>query len=110
MGRHYLLVALSGFALNLFAQTSSDWSKVAELEKQRQEKPPAGENAVEFYAGRKKALYDAAADFLAKHPDDANAASALLCKIDNNDFSGPAEQRTNTLANLSTATDAFLMA
>jgi thiol-disulfide isomerase/thioredoxin len=108
MRRHYLLLALSGFALNCFGQNSSDWSKVAELEKQRQEKPPAGENAVEFYAGRKKALYDAAADFLAKHPDDANAASALLWKIDNTDFSGPAEQRTTLLANLSSEKDAFL--
>jgi thiol-disulfide isomerase/thioredoxin len=108
MRRHYLLLALSGFALNCFGQNSSDWSKVAELEKQRQEKPPAGENAVEFYAGRKKALYDAAADFLAKHPDDANAASALLWKIDNTDFSGPAEQRTTLLANLSSEMDTFL--
>jgi len=108
MRRHYLLLALSGFALNCFGQNGSDWSKVAELEKQRQEKPPTGENAVEFYAGRKKALYDAAADFLAKHPDDANAASALLWKIDNADFSGPAEQRTSLLANLSSETDAFL--
>jgi thiol-disulfide isomerase/thioredoxin len=108
MRRHYLLLALSGFALNCFGQNSSDWSKVAELEKQRQEKPPTGENAVEFYAGRKKALYDAAADFLAKHPDDANAASALLWKIDNTDFSGPAEQRTTLLANLSSEMDTFL--
>lgn len=108
MRRHYLLLALSGFALNCFGQNSSDWSKVAELEKQRQEKPPAGENAVEFYAGRKKALYDAAADFLAKHPNDANAASALLWKIDNTDFSGPAEQRTTLLANLSSEMDTFL--
>lgn len=108
MRRHYLLLALSGFALNCFGQNSSDWPKVAELEKQRQEKPSAGENAVEFYAGRKKALHDAAADFLAKHPDDANAGSALLWKIDNTDFSGPAEQRTTLLANLSSEMDTFL--
>ena len=108
MRRHYLLLALSGFALNCFGQNSSDWSKVAELEKQRQEKQPAGENAVEFYAGRKQALHDAAADFLAKHPEDANGGSALQWKIDNTDFSGPAEQRTTLLTNLSSETDAFL--
>src|SRR5260221_10396204 len=66
MRRHYLLLALSGFALNCFGQNSSDWSKVAEIEKQRQEKPPTGENAAEFYDGRKKTLYDGAANFLAK--------------------------------------------
>src|SRR5260370_27929776 len=91
MRRHYLLLALSGFALNCFGQNSSDWSKVAELEKQRQQKPPARENAVEFFAGRKKALHDAPAEFLAKHPDDANVANALLGKIDNTKFFRPAE-------------------
>jgi len=110
MRRCYLLLALIGFALNCLGQNASDWSKVADLEKQREEKPPVGENAVEFYAGRKKALHDAAADFLQKHPDDQNAASALLWKIDNTDFSGPAQQRTATLADLSTETDAFLKA
>lgn len=110
MRRHYLLIALSGFAINCFGQTTSDWSKVADLEKQREEKPAAGENAVEFYAGRKKAVHDAAADFLVKHPEDPNAGSALLWKIDNTDFSGPAEQRTALLANLSSEADAFLKA
>ena len=108
MRRCYLLFALAGFAINGFGQDASDWSKVAGLEKQREEKPPAGENAVEFYAGRKKALHDAAAEFLQKHPDDPNAASALLWKIDNTEFSGPAEQRTTLLADLSAETDAFL--
>src|SRR5260221_12613307 len=66
MRRHYLLLALSGFALNCFGQNSSDWSKVAELEKKRQEKPPAGGNAGEFYAGRKKAIHDAAEAFFTR--------------------------------------------
>jgi thiol-disulfide isomerase/thioredoxin len=110
MRRRYLLLALTGFAINCFGQDASDWAKVAALEKLREEKPPAGENAVEFYADRKKALHDAAADFLAKHPEDPNAASALLWKIDNSDFSGPADQRTALLANLSAATDSFLKA
>jgi thiol-disulfide isomerase/thioredoxin len=110
MRRHYLLLALSGFAINCFGQNASDWSKVAELEKQREEKPPAGENAVEFYAGRKKALHDAAADFLENHPDDPNAGGALLWKVDNSDFSGPAAQRTALLASLSSEVDTFLKA
>ena len=110
MRRCYLLLALTGFAINGFGQNVSDWSKVADLEKQREEKPPAGENAVEFYAGRKKALHDAAADFLEKHPDDPNAAGALLWKIDNTDFSGAPQQRTTLLANLSAETDAYLKA
>ena len=110
MRRCYLLLALTGFAVNCLGQNATNWSKVAELEKQREEKLPVGENAVEFYAGRKKALHDATADFLAKHPDDPNAATALLWKIDNSDFSGPAEQRTSLLANLSAETDAFLKA
>jgi thiol-disulfide isomerase/thioredoxin len=110
MCRCYFLLALAGFAINCFGQDASDWSKVADLEKQRAEKPAAGENAVEFYAGRKKALHDAAAEFLQKHPDDPNAASALLWKIDNTDFSGPAEQRTALLADLSGETDGFLKA
>ena len=110
MRRRYLLLALTGFAINCHGQNASDWSKVADLEKQREEKPSAGENAVEFYAGRKKALHDAAAEFLQKHPDDPNAASALLWKIDNTQFSGPADQRTSLLADLSNETDAFLKA
>jgi thiol-disulfide isomerase/thioredoxin len=110
MRRCYLLLALTGFAINCLGQDSSDWSKVMEAEKQREEKPAVGQNAVEFYAGREKTLHDAAADFLAKHPDDPNAAKALLWKIDNTAFSGPAEERTTLLANLSSETDAFFKA
>jgi len=110
MRRCYLVLALAGFAITCLGQDASDWSKVVELEKQREEKLPAGQNAVEFYAGRKKALYDAAAEFLQKHPDDPNAGSALLWKIDNTDFSGAAEQRTASLAGLAAEMEAFLQA
>jgi thiol-disulfide isomerase/thioredoxin len=110
MRRCYLLLLVASFAINCFGQNASDWSKVADLEKQREQKPPAGENAVEFYAGRKKALHDAATEFLSKYPNDPNAATALLWKIDNSDFSGPAEQRTAALTSLSVESEAFLTA
>jgi thiol-disulfide isomerase/thioredoxin len=104
----YLVLALASGAVTCFAQSASDWSKVTELETRSEEKVPAGQNAVEFYADRKHALHDAASAFLAQHPTDPNAGTALLWKIDNTDFSGSADHRTALLAALSTETNSFL--
>jgi hypothetical protein len=104
----YLVFGLASGAITCFAQSVSDWSKVTELETRLEEKVPAGQNAVEFYADRKHALHDAAAKFLAQHPTDPNAGTALLWKIDNTDFSGAADDRTALLAALGAETDSFL--
>ena len=106
----YLLLALTSVTFTCLGQSVSDWAKVVELEKQREEKVPAGQNAVEFYAGRKHVLHDACANFLEKYPGDSNAGTALLWKIDNTDFSGSPDERTALLTKISQETEALFSA
>ena len=108
MRRWYLALALASATITSFAQSTSDWSRLTDLEKRREEKVPVGENAVEFYADRKHAVHDAAAEFLAQHPADPNAGTALLWKIANTEFSGSTEERSALLASLSSETNSFL--
>jgi thiol-disulfide isomerase/thioredoxin len=69
------------------------WSQLKELEDQANEKVPLGTNAVDFYAGREKALHDAAAEFVKQFPNDPHVPQAMLWKIQMTDFSGSTEQR-----------------
>jgi len=108
MRRWYFLLALTTATTTCLAQSASDWSKVAEFKKQIEEKVPSGQNAVEFYAGRKHALHDAAAEFLSRYPEDPNAGTALLWEIENTDFSGSAEERSASLAGLNSEAKDFL--
>src|ERR1700722_17751618 len=71
----------------------SAWSQLKELEDKANEKVPLGANAVDFYAGREKALHDAAAEFVKQFSNDAHVAQAMLWKIQMTDFPGSTEQR-----------------
>jgi thiol-disulfide isomerase/thioredoxin len=69
------------------------WSHVEDLSLNANEKVPVGVNAVEFYAGRNKALHDAAADFAQNFPNDVHEPQAMLWKLDTTDFPGSSEQK-----------------
>ena len=69
------------------------WSQLKELKDKANEKVPLGTNAVDFYAGREKALHDAAAEFVKQFPNDPHVPQAMLWKIQMTDFPGSAEQR-----------------
>jgi thiol-disulfide isomerase/thioredoxin len=73
------------------------WSQLKELEDQANEKVPLGTNAVDFYAGREKALRDAAAGFVKQFPNDPHVPQAMSWKIQMTDFSGSTEQRIAVL-------------
>lgn len=69
------------------------WSQLKELKDKANEKVPLGTNAVDFYAGREKALHDTAAEFVKQFPNDPHVPEAMLWKIQMTDFPGSAEQR-----------------
>jgi thiol-disulfide isomerase/thioredoxin len=71
----------------------SAWSHLQELNDKAREKVPIGTNAVEFYAGREKALHDAAAEFVRQFPKDARRPQATLWMIQGTYFPEPADQR-----------------
>ena len=73
------------------------WLRLEELNTKANEPVPGGTNAVEFYAGREKALHDAAAEFAKQFPTDAHRPQAIFWKIETTDFQQPAEQRINLL-------------
>ncbi|HZC58361.1 MAG TPA: TlpA disulfide reductase family protein [Chthoniobacterales bacterium] len=69
------------------------WSHVEDLSVKANARVPVGDNAVEFYAGRNKALHDAAADFAHKFPNDVHEPQAMLWKLDTTDFQESNEQK-----------------
>jgi thiol-disulfide isomerase/thioredoxin len=77
------------------AEGSADsaWSQLGMLNDKTNEKVPIGTNAVDFYAGREKALHDAAAEFVNHFSNDAHEPQAMLWKIETTNFQGSAEQR-----------------
>jgi thiol-disulfide isomerase/thioredoxin len=74
-------------------RSAAAWSHVEDLSVKSNEKVPVGVNAVEFYAGRNKALHDAAADFAQKFSNDVHEPQAMLWKLDTTDFPGSNEQK-----------------
>jgi thiol-disulfide isomerase/thioredoxin len=81
-----LITAVSG-------QESAAWQELERLEQVLQEKPAPGVNAVEFYAGREKALHDAADAFVKQSPNDPRRAQALLWRMQTTYFPESADQR-----------------
>jgi thiol-disulfide isomerase/thioredoxin len=86
--------------LGVFASTSnaedaagSAWVQLQALNTQAHAPVPIGTNAVEFYAGREKALHESAAAFAKRFPNDAHKPQAMLWKIQTTDFPDPADQR-----------------
>ena len=75
----------------------SAWSHLQELNDEVNKKVPIGTNAVEFYAGREKALHEAATEFVKQFPNDIHEPQAMLWKIRTTDFPEAAEQRTALL-------------
>jgi thiol-disulfide isomerase/thioredoxin len=86
----------------------TEWAKLVQLEKRCQEKPAAGENAVEFYAQRDRDLYDATRTYLQKYPNDTHAGPALEWELESADFSGSATERSNLLDQLENETQSFI--
>lgn len=69
------------------------WSQLQDLNEKANEKVPIGTNAVDFYAGREKALHDAAAQFVKQFPNNPHTAQAKVWKIETTDFPNSSEQR-----------------
>jgi thiol-disulfide isomerase/thioredoxin len=88
------------------AQT--DWTRLTEIEKRCEEKPTAGENAVEFYAQRNRDLYQAARAYLQKYSDDAHAGTALEWELESADFSGSPADRSALLDQLEKEVNQFV--
>jgi thiol-disulfide isomerase/thioredoxin len=86
----------------------TDWTKLVQLEKRCEERPGAGENAVEFYAQRERDLYEAARVYLQNYPNDAHAGTALEWKLKNADFSGSATDRNSLLDQLENEARSFV--
>lgn len=86
----------------------TDWTKLGQLDKRCEEKPAAGENAVEFYAQRERDLYGAARAFVHNHPNDSHAGTALEWELENADFSGSAAERNSLLDQLESEMRSFM--
>jgi thiol-disulfide isomerase/thioredoxin len=82
-----------GSVANAEESAGSAWSQLETLNDKTKEKVPIGTNAVDFYAGREKALHDAAAEFVKQFPNDAHEPQAMLWKIETTNLLGSAEQR-----------------
>ena len=91
-----LIRALASIS-NAAGPADTAWSRLEELNVKASEPVPVGTNAVEFYAGREKALHDAAIEFVKQFPTDARRPQAIFWKIETTDFQQPAEQRINLL-------------
>lgn len=91
-----LIRALASIS-NAAGPADTAWSRLEELNAKANEPVPVGTNAVEFYAGREKALHDAAIEFVKQFPTDAHRPQAIFWKIETTDFQQPAEQRINLL-------------
>jgi thiol-disulfide isomerase/thioredoxin len=71
----------------------SAWLQLQALNAQAHAQVPIGTNAVEFYAGREKALHENAAVFTKRFPHDVHEPQAMLWKLETTDFPDPADQR-----------------
>jgi thiol-disulfide isomerase/thioredoxin len=103
-----LPLALLALASPAPAQDTADWTQLVQLEKRCEEKPAAGDNAVEFYAPRERDLYFAARAYWQNHPDDARAGTALEWELENAEFSGSAAERSRLLDQLENEARSFL--
>jgi thiol-disulfide isomerase/thioredoxin len=94
--RWFAAVCILIHALPLVSKASDEaglaWSQLQSLHEKSVERVPIGTNAVEFYAGRQKALHDAAAQFARQFPGDDHAPQAILWKIETTEITGSAEQ------------------
>jgi thiol-disulfide isomerase/thioredoxin len=78
-------------------EADSSWQQLQALHQRLEAPTPAGVNSVEFRAGPKKTLYDAAASFAQQFPADSRTPNALVWKIETTDFGGNAEDRLQLL-------------
>jgi thiol-disulfide isomerase/thioredoxin len=85
----------------------TDWTTLVQFEKRSEENPPAGENAVEFYAQRDRDLFNAARAFVQKYPNDSHAGTALGWELESAEFSGSATERSGLLDQLESETHSF---
>jgi thiol-disulfide isomerase/thioredoxin len=90
-----LCISLRVFTLTSDAEDAagSAWLQLQALNAQAHAQVPIGTNAVEFYAGREKALHENAAEFTKRFPHDVHEPQAMLWKIETTDFPDPADQR-----------------
>ena len=90
-----LCILLGVFALTSNAEdaANSAWVQLQALNTEAHAQVPIGTNAVEFYAGREKALHESATEFTQRFPNDAHEPLAMLWKIETTDFPDPADQR-----------------
>lgn len=88
-----ILIGVSVLTSEAEDAADSAWLQLQALNAQAHEKVPTGTNAVEFYAGREKALHESAAEFAKRFPHDARQPQAMLWKIETTDFPEPADQR-----------------
>jgi thiol-disulfide isomerase/thioredoxin len=86
----------------------TDWPTLVQFEKRSEEKPAAGENAVEFYAQRDRNLFNAARAFVQKYPNDSHAGTALEWGLESAEFSGSATERSGLLDQLENETRSFI--
>jgi thiol-disulfide isomerase/thioredoxin len=92
--RYFIAFLVAGALITAVnGQESAAWQELERLKQALQEKPAPGVNAVEFYAGREKALHDAADAFVKQSPNDPHHAQALLWRIQTTDFPESADQR-----------------
>jgi thiol-disulfide isomerase/thioredoxin len=89
----YIFIGVLASISNAEDASDSAWARLQELNDKVHEKVPIGTNAVEFYAGREKALRDAAIQFVKQFPNDAHQPQAILWKIESSEFPESAEQR-----------------
>jgi thiol-disulfide isomerase/thioredoxin len=91
----YLIAVLGAGVLTtaVYGQESFAWQELLRLKQALEEKPAPGVNAVEFYAGRERALHDAADAFVKQFPNDPHRAQALLWRMQTTDLPESAEQR-----------------
>ena len=94
-----LCVSIRALALisNAADRADTAWSQLEGLNAKANEPVPVGTNAVEFYAGREKALHDAAEEFVKQFPADTHRPQAMFWKIETTDFPEPVEQRISLL-------------
>lgn len=96
--RYFIAFLVAGALITpVIGQDSAGWQELERLKQALQEKPAAGVNAVEFYAGREKALHDAAEAFVKQFPNDQHRAQALLWRMQTADFPESADQRLELL-------------
>src|ERR1700733_13714552 len=89
----WILVQFLASASSAGEAPDAAWTRLQGLRERANEKVPIGTNAVEFYAGREKALRDAAIEFVKQFPSDAHQPQAILWKIESSEFPESAEQR-----------------